>query len=166
VIGGRGGMFGTGKGAAGREVLEALESLVMVADEGLTITYINPSLRALLSRHEPLLKRELPRFDLERLVGSNVDVFHKNPGYQRQMLARMENRHGAVIRIGPQAFDLKIMPLRRGSKRVGYVVEWADASARLQNQDLTERATAISEHHAMIEFSPDGVVVNANAKFL
>jgi methyl-accepting chemotaxis protein len=146
--------------------LEALRANVMLADETLTITYMNPALVALLREAEADLKKELPRFDVSTLIGSNIDVFHKNPSHQRGMLARLEQQHDATIFIGERAFDLRVMPIRKGTKRNGFVVEWANAKDRLVNLDYTAQIAAIGRTQTIIQFTPEGVVLDANANFL
>ena len=47
-----------------------------------------------------------------------------------------------------------------------FVVEWADARARIQNTDYRNQLHAISRVQAVIEFSPSGEVVIANDNFL
>jgi methyl-accepting chemotaxis protein len=139
---------------------------VMLADSSLRISYVNPALRDFLTRAEPELKKDMPQFSVAKLVGSNIDIFHKNAAHQRAMLARLDETHRATIWIGKQAFDLIVSPLSHGRKRKGFVVEWADANARLQNIEHTAKIEAIGRHQAMIEFSPDGMVLGANDKFL
>lgn len=71
----------------------------MVADPDLNIIYVNPSAMALMREAEAELKRELPRFDTRTLIGSNIDIFHKNPSHQRGMLAALSKPHAATIRV-------------------------------------------------------------------
>ncbi|MBB4006485.1 methyl-accepting chemotaxis protein [Allorhizobium taibaishanense] len=145
--------------------LEALKANIMVADAGLNITYMNPAVIDLLKEAEPDLKKELPRFSVSTLIGSNIDVFHKNPAHQRGMLAALKQRHAATIRVGTRVFDLLVTPLKKGSKVYGFVVEWADAKERLLNLDYAAQMAAISRSQAIIEFSVDGEVLSANDNF-
>lgn len=150
----------------GNKVLEVLQANVMVADAKLNIIYMNPAVRALLQENEADLRKELPNFSVAKLVGSNIDVFHKNPMHQRALLARLTGRHNATIRIGALAFDLLVTPQQQGGKVVGFVVEWADAKARLLNVDYAAQIAAISRSQAVIEFAVDGTIINANENFL
>ncbi|WP_050628798.1 methyl-accepting chemotaxis protein [Bradyrhizobium viridifuturi] len=140
---------------------------VMVADENLNIVYLNEAVMALLREAEADLKRELPQFDVDKLIGTNIDIFHRNPGHQRQMLARLTSSYRAVIKIGERTFDLVATPLAgRDGRRVGTVVEWADASIRLQNLSYAAQAAAASRAQAVIEFALDGTILTANDNFL
>jgi len=146
--------------------LDALRANIMLADNNLNITYLNPAVRELLQEAEGELRQELPNFSVKTLIGSNIDVFHKNPSHQRNMLGTLRTRHNATIWVGKRAFDLLVTPLMDGDRRVGFVVEWANAAARLLNIDYTAQIAAFGRYQAMIEFTPDGVIVNANQNFL
>jgi methyl-accepting chemotaxis protein len=152
--------------AAKMLALDALQANVMVADAKLNIRYMNPAVMELLKEAESDLKKELPKFSVASLIGSNIDVFHKNPSHQRNMLAALKNRHSATITVGNRVFDLLVTPLAQGGKTVGFVVEWADAKARLLNVDYTAQIAAISRSQAIIEFTVDGTIMGANENFL
>lgn len=139
-----------------RDALEALEANVMIADKNLNILYLNDSVKELLQEAEADLKKELPRFSVASLVGSNIDVFHKNPSHQRNMLAALKKQYRAMITIGLRKFDLIVTPLKKGDAVNGFVVEWSDAKARLLNLDYAEQVAGIGRSQAIIEFTPQG----------
>lgn len=163
-------MFGLAKRKSGEvarlAALDALRTNVMIADENLVITYINPSTVALMKEAEAELRKELPRFSVATLIGSSIDVFHKNPSHQRAMLAALDRPHSATIRVGSRVFDLLVTPLKDGQRRTGFVVEWADARERLLNHDYAAQFLAIGRSQAVIEFAPDGTILTANENFL
>ncbi|WP_244487638.1 MULTISPECIES: methyl-accepting chemotaxis protein [unclassified Aureimonas] len=138
----------------------------MLADADLVIRYLNSSLRDLLREAESELKRELPGFDMARLVGSNIDIFHKTPSHQQNLLSKLTKPHRATIRIGTRSFDLHVCPLKEKGTTTGFVVEWSDAEARLLASDYGAQIAAIGRSQAMIEFTPDGTIVAANENFL
>ncbi|PYB77483.1 methyl-accepting chemotaxis protein [Rhizobium wuzhouense] len=148
------------------ESLEVVTANIMIADEKLNIRYMNAAVKEMLKEAEADLRKELPRFEFAKLIGSNIDIFHKNPSHQRNMLASLKTQHRATIWVGHHAFDLIVTPLKSGSKTTGFVVEWANASARLQNLDYQNQMVAISRVQAIIEFTPEGEVVTANDNFL
>ena len=162
-------MFGRSHKADDRASLatKAISANVMVADENLNIVYMNDAVKALLRQAEADLKKDLPRFSVDTLIGTNIDGFHKNPSHQRQMLKSLASVHRATIQIGKWKFDLVATPLKRpdGSK-AGTVVEWADSSIRLQNLDFAGQIAAIGKSQAVIEFNLDGTIIKANDNFL
>ncbi len=159
--------FGTsGTSSMKRSALDEMRANVMIADLDLNIVYMNAAVTDLLREAEADLKRELPAFSVSRLVGSNIDIFHKNPSHQRGLLARLDKPHKATINVGKHAFDLRVVPLLRRGKKVGFVVEWADAKQRLLNLDYAAQIQAISRSQATIEFTVSGEIITANENFL
>ena len=145
---------------------DVVSANLMMADADLTIRYVNPSLWTFLKKSEDELREVLPRFSMNTLIGSNIDIFHKNPAHQRTMLGVLSNTHSATIWVGKHAFDLMVNPLRVGGKRAGFVVEWADANARLLNLDYSSQIIAIGRCQTIVSFTPDGHVLDANEQFL
>ncbi|WP_092936620.1 methyl-accepting chemotaxis protein [Rhizobium sp. 9140] len=149
-----------------REAMKSITANIMIADFDLNIRYMNNAVTDLLKEAGPDLKKELPRFDFDKLIGSNIDIFHKNPSHQRNMLAALKTQHRATIWIGHRAFDLIVTPLTKGAKTTGFVVEWSNARERLQNLDYQAQMVAISRSQGIIEFTTQGEIVSANANFL
>ncbi|NUB01725.1 PAS domain S-box protein [Azospirillum melinis] len=146
--------------------LDAVRTKVMVTDDALTIVHVNPALVALLREVESDLRRDLPRLDLNRLVGSSLDQFHKEPSQHRTLLASLTKPHGTTLELGGHQFDLLVTPLTEGGRRIGFAVEWANARERLQNLDYAAQMTAINRSQAVIEFTTEGVITKANDNFL
>jgi len=151
-------------------VLMAMNSVtanLMVADENLKIIYMNEAVISLLKEAETDIRTEMPQFSVANLVGSNIDMFHKDPSYQRNMLDNLSASHQTTICIGGRAFDLIASPLKAANgKRAGTVVEWVNAVPRMQNLSLVSQANAIARVQAVIEFNLDGSIVTANENFL
>jgi methyl-accepting chemotaxis protein len=146
---------------------KAISTNVMVADENLNIVYMNDAVTALLRDVEADLKKELPRFNVSTLIGTNIDVFHKNPSHQRRLLEGLNSQHRATINIGKWTFDLVATPLKNADgSRAGVVVEWADAAVRLQSLDFAAQVMAAGRSQAVIQFNLDGTILTANENFL
>src|SRR5262249_9808068 len=85
-------------------MLENAPTNVLLADLDLRITYVNPASLALLRK----LERHLP-IKADQVLGSNIDIFHKNPAHQRKLLADPKNLPvRANIQIGPETADLLV----------------------------------------------------------
>jgi methyl-accepting chemotaxis protein len=151
---------------AGLAALDVLATNVMIADTNLDIVYMNSSVVSLLKEAEGDLQRELPGFDVASLIGKNIDIFHKDPSHQHRLLERLAGADRVTIDVGQRVFDLIATPMLDGGRRIGTVVEWADAKQRLQNADYAAQVAAIGKSQAVIEFSMDGNVLAANDHFL
>ncbi|HZR86351.1 MAG TPA: PAS domain-containing methyl-accepting chemotaxis protein [Bradyrhizobium sp.] len=163
-------MFNTGMRAADAAKSAAMDSLttnLMVADPSLTIVYVNRALSDFLGAAEADIRKDLPGFSVSKLIGQNIDVFHKNPQHQRRLLSGLKQLHRATIKLGGRNFDLAAIPLQDKSGRpAGFAVEWADASLRLRNHELGAIVDAAGRSQAMIEFNMDGSIITANENFL
>ncbi len=106
---------------------------VMVADTNNTIVYCNKSVIETLKNAQADIRKDLPQFNANDLIGKNVDIFHKNPAHQQRMLAAMTGTHQGRIVVGGRTFDLTVNPAINGvGERVGTVVEWADRTDQLR----------------------------------
>ncbi|WP_279478916.1 methyl-accepting chemotaxis protein [Aureimonas sp. SK2] len=160
------GVFGSSRSGDVRAALEGLSANVMLADADLRITFVNASLTKLLQEAEADLRKELPNFSVAKLIGSNIDIFHKTPSHQRNLLGALQSRYNATIRVADWIFDLVVTPLRKDGRTFAFCVEWADAKVRLANIDYTSQIAAINRSQAVIEFRTDGTVITANEAFL
>ena len=158
-----------------KQGLDVVQTNVMVANSKHDIVYLNDSIREMLAEAEADIRKDLPDFRAERVLGSNIDVFHKHPEHQRAMLAKLTEPYKAKLKVGDRNFELLLNPiLDDGGKRVGTVVEWQDTTARLKAlneerlraQDMQSQLDAISKAQAVIEFDVDGTIREANENFL
>lgn len=142
-------------------IMDVIATNIMVADKDLNILYMNPAVIALMREAEDDLRKELPHFSADALVGQNIDVFHKNPQHQRRLLAGLTEQYSTTIRVGHRAFDLRVSPVE-----FGFVVEWQDALPRLMNRDYEAQITAIGRSQSIIEFGLDQRISRVNENFL
>jgi len=145
---------------------DALHAKIMVADEDLTILYTNDALLRLLIEAESDLRSDLPRFEANALVGNRLDLFHKSGASPFGALSRLDRHATLHFKIGSRAFDVSATPMFKDNKRTGFALEWSDASGRLANVDLAAQIVAINRSQAVIEFMPDGTILQANSNFL
>ncbi len=70
----------------------------------------------------------------ENLVGQCIDIFHKNPSYQRQLLADPRNLpHQATIEIGGEYLDLLISAIRDSSGNyVAPMLTWSVVTDKIK----------------------------------
>jgi methyl-accepting chemotaxis protein len=121
--------------AAFKGALDNLGSSVTVADANLNIIYLNNSMREMFNAVQADFRKDLPSFDASRVLGSNIDMFHKNLSHQRQVLANLTKTLTTQIKIGGRTMRISMNPmLDAAGKRVGTVVEWMDRTAELATE--------------------------------
>ena len=55
---------------------------------------------------KPELRKVLPHFAVDKIVGSNMDIFHKVPAHQAALLARLDSTFTSNIKVAGQHFRL------------------------------------------------------------
>ncbi|WP_456380599.1 methyl-accepting chemotaxis protein [Thiolapillus sp.] len=110
-----------------QEALESVNANVMIADQDLNIIYLNKAVKEMMHNAEDDIRQELPDFSSDKLLGANIDVFHKNPSHQREILERLQDAFTADIKLGGHSMRLIANPiLNEKGERLGTVVEWMD----------------------------------------
>ena len=118
-----------------KSALDVCNTNVMVADANFDIIYMNGAVLSMMKNAEPDLKKDLPNFDSNKLIGSNIDTFHKNPAHQRGMLEGLRNTYNGQITVGGRTFGLVATPIfGENNERLGTVVEWDDKTERLAKE--------------------------------
>ncbi|MCA6062825.1 methyl-accepting chemotaxis protein [Thalassolituus marinus] len=132
---------------------------VMLADNDMNILYANESLMEMLSAREEEIKSVLPQFSIEKIVGTNVDVFHKKPEHQRRMIAELKDPYKTKLKVSDLTFSLTATPwMGADGRRLGTVVEWVDITEELANQ---EREREMANANARVKQALDVVATNA-----
>ncbi|MEY4195780.1 MAG: hypothetical protein RLZZ226_2148 [Pseudomonadota bacterium] len=123
-----------------RNALDNTTTNVMVADETNTIVYMNTSAQAMFKAAENELRRGLPGFRADQLVGMNMDAFHRDPSHQRRIVERLNGTHRSQVQVGDGHFQIIANPIldTRGN-RFGTVVEWANKTAEVNAQEDIQR---------------------------
>ena len=110
---------------------------IMLCDRELVVRYINSSGALMLQKIAHLLKVKP-----EDIVGTSIDIFHKNPAHQRKMLSDPKNLpHYAQIKLGAETLELKVFALQneRG-EYVGPALVWEIITERVALEERTREA--------------------------
>ena len=106
---------------------------VMMCDpETFEVTYANRTSIETLRR----LEQYLP-IKADELVGTSIDVFHRNPEHQRRILSDPDRLpYRAKIRLGPETLDLRVSAIRDNSGRyVAPMLNWSVITSQVQLAD-------------------------------
>ncbi|MGI9452688.1 MAG: HAMP domain-containing protein, partial [Geminicoccaceae bacterium] len=130
-----------------KAALESCQTNVMLANSALEIVYLNPNLQRMMKSIEADVRKDLPQFSADQLLGTNINVFHKDPAHQRAMLESLQGTHDAKIEIGGRKLVLAVSPVFNDSgERLGTVVEWQDQTAELSAlEEIDSVVAAASE---------------------
>ncbi|OZG75289.1 hypothetical protein BTA51_02580 [Hahella sp. CCB-MM4] len=123
-----------------QQAIETTSTALMVADENFNIVYMNPSVTRVLKAAENEIRKRLPQFNADELMGQNIDFFHKNPAHQRQLLTQLKAPHDASLVLGGSHFDLTAGAIRDSKDNIlGFVVEWRDVTDQVKAESEVEK---------------------------
>jgi methyl-accepting chemotaxis protein len=112
--------------------LDVTSNSVMLADPDGQIIYCNAAVLEMMRHAEADLRTQLPNFRADSILGSNFDIYHKQPSHQRNMLSALKGTHRTEISIAGRHFSLVACPiLNERKERLGTVVEWRDRTAEV-----------------------------------
>ncbi len=128
-------------------MIEGAATNFMTCDRNLIITYCNPAVQNMLKKYEPDIRKMFPAFNADKLVGTCIDVFHKNPAHQRKLLADVTNLPvRSELKLGPLEFGVNATALMDSEGRhIGNGVEWIDLNERAKYRDEVNKVIAASE---------------------
>jgi len=130
-----------------KQALDNSSTSVMVADAENNIIYVNNALVDTFSSIEEELQKDFPGFSVSKLVGANIDQFHKNPVHQINLLAHLNATHRAEFIVGGSTMSFIANPIiDDNNQRLGTVVEWADRSLEVAIQkDIEQLITSAQD---------------------
>ncbi len=116
---------------------------IMMADKDLNITYVNPASVNTLRT----LAAYLP-CKPEEVIGQSIDIFHKDPAYQRRVLSNPENLPVRTnIEIGDQTADLLVSATYdEAGSYLGPMVTWEVITEKRRLEASAAEKTAIVEN--------------------
>jgi methyl-accepting chemotaxis protein len=117
--------------------MDASMQPTMMVDRDLIVTYANKATMDLLTGHQAALASVYPGFDANKIIGSCIDTFHKDPAMQRRILSDPNNLpHKADIKIADLTFELNVTAIRDAQGNyVGNSLEWTDVSEQ-RNKEI------------------------------
>ena len=134
-----------------RQMVENLPINVMTCDlQDFRITYANAATLASVRQLEHVLD-----IKADDLVGTCIDVFHKDPSHQRRLLADPSNLpHNAIIDIGGEKLDLLVTAITdQAGNYIAPMVTWSVVTEKVKKD---EEAARLAQ---MVEQMPVGVMM-------
>ena len=137
------------KALEGERIKTALDNVtanVMVADSDYNVIYTNRTIQNMFQVAETDFRQDLPDFSAAEIMGKNIDMFHKNPGHQRDVLDKLTATYSADLKIGGRHMRVTANPVIAEGRRIGTVAEWQDRTVEVaieqEMNDLVQDAQA------------------------
>lgn len=128
-------------------IVENNPSNMLVADLDFNLTYMNPaSIKTLKTLEQYLPTR------VDEIIGQSIDIFHKNPSHQRNILSDPKNLpHSALIQLGSEILDLRINSIMdTDGNYLGPLVAWEVATERVKMENEAKERSEKERHEAEI----------------
>jgi methyl-accepting chemotaxis protein len=111
------------------QALDHVQSGVMLANKNFEIIYMNESVQKIFKMAESNIRQQLPHFSVDKLLGSSIDLYHKNPVFQRELLEKLREPVKSELFLAGHYMNVIASPVNgEGGERIGYVAEWQDRS--------------------------------------
>jgi methyl-accepting chemotaxis protein len=126
-----------------RQALDRVSAGTMLADPDGKIIYVNDAALGMLRAQVAEIRKQLPQFDPDRVLGSSFDAFHKVPSHQRNVLGNLRGMHKVDMRLGGASLRIVANPVvDEGGKRLGTVVEWFDRTQEVATEEEVQQTIA------------------------
>jgi methyl-accepting chemotaxis protein len=141
-----------------RIALDRVSVGVMLADNDGKIIYVNDFGINIFRLRAPEIRKNLPQFDPERIIGSSFDSFHRIPSHQRNLLAGLKATHTVDIKMGDATLRVIANPvLDTDGKRLGTVVQWVDRTQEIAiEEEVQETVAAAIEGNMTAQIREEG----------
>jgi methyl-accepting chemotaxis protein len=119
-----------------RTALDKVTTNVMLADADGRIIYMNEAVQAMFRENAAEIRKQLPSFDAEKILGASFDVFHRNPAHQRNLLGSLTQTHATEMKLGAATLKIVANPVvDADGVRLGTAVQWFDRTLEVATED-------------------------------
>jgi len=141
-----------------KQALDSVTANTMLADADGNIVYANDAVVSMLQTAESDIRKALPNFSAGKVIGSNFDVFHKNPSHQRNLLADLKSTYRTQIEVAGRTFALIANPISSDDgTRIGTVVEWNDRTEEVKaEREIGNLINGASKGDLSVRVTTDG----------
>ena len=136
---------------------------MMMADENLSVLFVNPSCEALLSAMNSDIAKAWNNFKSDEVLGSNLQDFAPLQGITKQIMASGQSAFplSEVVKLGDHLVELSLnAALDERGNMIGAVIQWSDLTKAARNAAVLD---AIDENQLRVEFDATGKIIGVNA---
>lgn len=107
--------------------LDSADSPIMVTDADHKVIYVNPSLDQMLHLAEADMRREVPEFAANDVVGGTLDFVYRQKSQFMATIDSLETTHHESMRVGERYLSFATSPVKgTDGSRLGSVLQWQD----------------------------------------
>jgi methyl-accepting chemotaxis protein len=118
-----------------RTALDRVSIGAMLGDTEGKIIYVNDALRDLFRNQAVEIRKAVPSFDPQQILGSSFDAFHQIPSLQRHQLGELTATRTVDVQMGEASLRIVASPVDDAGRRVGTVVQWVDRTSEVATEE-------------------------------
>ena len=121
--------------------LTNLKNNVMIADNDDNMSYMNIASKEALEELAPEIRKVVPDFDPNKIMGTTIHQFHADHERVKRVLRNLKEGeiHTRNIKIGSLTLLLNVGPIFQNGTRIGSYAEWRDITAELAAKTREQR---------------------------
>jgi len=133
-----------------QQALDAAAANIVLTDERLDISYLNATARRMFAGVATELRRDLPGFDPDTLIGHSVGALYRDAAAQVGLLRGLTGTVAADFDLGGRAFKVTSTPvLNAQGARIGTVCEWVDLTQQREAERQIAEVLGAAEEGAL-----------------
>jgi methyl-accepting chemotaxis protein len=117
-----------------RTALDRVSVGSMLGDTDGKIIYINDALRTLFQTQAGEIRKAVPSFDAEQILGASFDIFHQIPALQRHHLGALTSTQTTDVKMGEASLRIVASPVESKGQRSGTVLQWIDRTQEVATE--------------------------------
>ena len=111
--------------------LDCLSTGVIIVNVDRVVIYINAAATKILASAESEIQKTLPTFNVACILGQNIDVFHKIPEHQKNIIENLTQTVESYIQLGDAKLFVRVNPIvDELNFRLGAVAEIEDVTEK------------------------------------
>jgi methyl-accepting chemotaxis protein len=115
--------------------LDRVYTCVLIVDNQYKIIYLNDAMHSLFRKEQENIRTDLPHFNAEHLLGSDIDILYSNPVQQRQLFNQLTHSHLETLNLGGLTIDSTITPVMNDKgERLGTVFEFKNRTLEVATE--------------------------------
>lgn len=115
-----------------KEALDGVSSSVLMLDEKLEIIYHNNAALAMFRDGQSSIRRDLPGFDADNLMGQGFDYLYTNAAEEGRALKGLTQTSTTEKQLGDRVYRITVSPVvNNEGARIGTVAEWVDRTVEI-----------------------------------
>lgn len=119
-----------------KQALDGVSSAVLMFDANLEIIYYNHAALAMFREGESAIRKVLPWFSAEALIGKGVSFLYPQGAQESLTLRNLAQTQVSNMQLGERIYRITVSPVAdQSGKRIGTVAQWQDRTAEVMVEE-------------------------------